>query len=123
MPLPPPKRSGPVAELKQAFEDEPRDSAAHDPESRIESEFRRSDIAPGTLKSTLCRKSVCKVEVLWTPDRALSFMAAFTRLSVDFDSGIAIDPHDIAGSPQQLQVDVYLPRRGTRATSESTWVT
>lgn len=113
--LPPPRASGPVAELKQAFEEEPRDSAAHDPELRIESEFRRSDIAPGTLRSALCRQSVCKVEVLWTPERATSFMAAFTRLSADFDPGMAIDPHDMAGAPQQLQVDVYLPRRGARA--------
>jgi hypothetical protein len=113
VPLPPPERSGPVGKLKLAFEEEPRDSAAHDPESRIESEFRKSDIAPGTLKSVLCRQSVCKVQVLWTPKRALSFMAAFTRLSADFDSDIAIDPHDMAGSPQPLQLDVYLPRRGS----------
>jgi hypothetical protein len=115
VPLPAPRRSGPVTELQHAFEEEPRDSAAHDPESRIESEFRRSDIAPGTLKAVLCRASVCKVEVLWTPERAMSFMAAFTRLSADFDSGIAIDPHALGGSGQELQVDVYLPRRGSRA--------
>jgi type IV secretory pathway VirB10-like protein len=114
-PLPPPKQSGPVAKMQQAFAEQPRDSAAHDPESRIESEFRRTDIAPGTLKSVLCRASVCKVEVLWTPERAMSFMAAFTRLSADFDPGIAIDPHSMTGTPPQLQVDVYLPRRGAQA--------
>ena len=53
------------------------------------------------------------MNVLWTPERAASFMAVFTRLNADFDSDIAIDPHGMTGSPQQLQVDVYLPRRGS----------
>jgi hypothetical protein len=110
--LPPPEASGPIAELKQAFEKEPRDSAARLPESRIESEFIRSDITPGLLKSVLCRKSVCKVEVLWTPERASAFMYAFTRLSADFEPNIALDPQGRAEGQQELQVDVYLPRSG-----------
>jgi hypothetical protein len=114
-PLPPPRRSGPIAELKQAFETEPRDSAAQLTESRIQNEFIKSDIAPGMLKYVLCRESVCKVEVLWTPERAVSFMSAFTRLSADFEPDIALDPHAPADAPQQLQVDVYLPRLGVRA--------
>lgn len=79
--MPPPERSGPVAELTHAFAKEPR----------IESEFRKSDVAPGLLKSVLCRESVCRVEVRWTPDRAVAFMSAFTRLSADFEPDIAID--------------------------------
>jgi hypothetical protein len=114
-PIPAPKPSGPIAELKQAFEKEPRDSAAQAPESRIESEFRKSDIAPGLLKSVLCRKSVCKVEVVWTPDRAGAFMAAFTRLSAEFEPDIALDPHGPADAQEQLPVDVYLPRKGAAA--------
>jgi hypothetical protein len=114
-PLPPPEPSGPIAELKKAFEKEPRDSAARLPEARIESEFIRSDITPGLLKSVLCRKSVCKVEVLWTPERAIAFMSAFTRLSADFEPDIALDPHGPADARQELQVDVYLPRSGSGA--------
>jgi hypothetical protein len=114
-PLPPPQRSGPIAELKHAFETEPRDSAAQVTESRIQNEFIKGDIAPGMLRSVLCRESVCKVEVLWTPQRAESFMAAFTRLSADFQPDIALDPHQAADAPQELQVDVYLPRLGSRA--------
>jgi hypothetical protein len=111
-PVPAPQASGPIAELKQAFEKEPRDSAAQLPESRIQNEFKKSDIAPGMLKSVLCRKSVCKVEVLWTPERAGSFMAAFTRLSAEFEPDLALDPHGTPVAQQELQVDVYLPRLG-----------
>jgi hypothetical protein len=111
-PIPAPQASGPIAELKQAFEKEPRDSAAQVPESRIQSEFKKSDIAPGLLKSVLCRKSVCKVETLWTPERATAFMAAFTRLSAEFEPNIALDPHNKPVAQQELQVDVYLPRLG-----------
>ncbi|HET8937994.1 MAG TPA: hypothetical protein VFN67_31335 [Polyangiales bacterium] len=42
----------------------------------------------------------------------MSFMAAFTRLSADFDPGIAIDPHDMAGSAEQLIVEVEDSRHG-----------
>jgi hypothetical protein len=114
-PVPPPKASGPIAELKYAFETEPRDSAAQLPESRIESEFRKSDIPPGMLKSVLCRKSVCKVAVLWAPETGIAFMSAFTRLSADFEPDIALDPHGTAAAGQKLQVDVYLPRLGSGA--------
>ena len=112
-PVPPPKASGPIAELKHEFETEPRDSAAQLPESRIESEFRKSDIPPGMLKSVLCRKSVCKVTVLWTPESAIAFMSAFTRLSADFEPNIALDPRRTSDAGQTLQVDVYLPRLGS----------
>jgi hypothetical protein len=114
--MPAPERSGPVAELTRAFAEEPRDSAAQSLESRIESEFRKSDVAPGLLKSVLCRESVCRVEVRWTPERAVAFMSAFTRLSADFEPEIAIDPRGAATAGEELQVDVYLPRRGSRAT-------
>jgi hypothetical protein len=113
VPIPPPQASGPVAELKQAFAKEPRDSAAQLPESRIQGEFRKSDISPALLKSVLCRKSVCKVETLWSPERAESFMAAFMRLSTEFSSDfgpIALEPHSAADERQERQIDVYLPR-------------
>jgi hypothetical protein len=113
--MPPPKASGPIAELKQAFEKEPRDSAAQVVESHIESEFRKSDIAPGLLKSVLCRQSVCKVEVMWATERAVGFISAFTRLSADFEPNIAMDPHGPADARQQLQIDVYLPRPSSAA--------
>jgi hypothetical protein len=113
VPIPPPEASGPVAELKQAFAKEPRDSAAQLPESQIQGEFRKSDISPTLLKSVLCRKTVCKVETLWSPERAESFMAAFMRLSTDFSSEfgpLALDPHAAPDIRQERQIDVYLPR-------------
>lgn len=108
--VPVPAPSGPIASLKHAFESEPRDSAAHAPESLIENEFKKGDIDPGLLKSAQCRQSVCKVAVNWSPKRALSFMSAFTRLSSEFDADIAFDPH-AGGEGIETQVDVYLPRR------------
>lgn len=115
--IPVPTATGPIASLKHAFESEPRDSAAHAPEARIEGEFKKSDIDPGLLKSAQCRESVCRVEVNWSPARAQSFMAAFTRLSADFEPDIAFDPQATSEGKQETQVDVYLPRRreGTEA--------
>jgi hypothetical protein len=114
VPIPPPEASGPIAELKQAFETEPRDSAAQVPESRIQSEFKRSDVPAGLLKSVLCRKSVCKVSTLWTPERAVGFMGAFMRLSPEFGP-LALDPHGPVAPQQELPIDVYLPRLASGA--------
>lgn len=113
VPIPPPEATGPIAELKRAFETEPRDSAAQEPGSRIASEFKKSDVPAGLLKSVLCRKSVCKVETLWTPERAVGFMGTFMRLSPEFGPNLAIDPHGPFDPQQELPIDVYLPRLGS----------
>ncbi len=110
VPIPAPEATGPIVELKQAFESEPRDSAAQVPESLIQGEFKKSDIAPGLLKSVLCRKSVCRVETLWTPERAVSFMSVFMRLSTEFAPNLALDPHGAPDPKKEQQIDVYLPR-------------
>ena len=110
MPIPPPQTSGPVTELKAAFENEPRDSAARTPESRIESEFKRTEMPAGLLKSVMCRKTVCRVETVWSPARAEGFMGAFMRLISDFKPTLALDTHGAPDAQGDLRIDVYLER-------------
>src|SRR5262245_57262744 len=45
---------GPVAERKQTYESEPRDSAASEVESTIRASFWPEDGPPGLLRSVLC---------------------------------------------------------------------
>lgn len=118
-PLPPPERTGPVDELKARFEKEPRDSSAGALEKHIEAAFRTSDVPAGLLKSVLCRRTVCRVQTRWTPERAIGFMAGFTRLLMIppddprprlLDSNLAISPEGEADEGGERLVDVYIAR-------------
>lgn len=118
--LPPPEKTGPVDELKQAFAREPRASSARVLEKEIEAAFKDDNVPPELLKGVLCRTTVCRVEVEWTPARAVGFMAAFTRLLIAapdspeppklFDSNLAISPEGDPAPNGARSVDVYVAR-------------
>ncbi|HTU62250.1 MAG TPA: hypothetical protein VMF89_27515, partial [Polyangiales bacterium] len=113
-----PVRTGPVEALEAAFASEPRDSNATEPESLIQTAFRRPEVPNGLLKSVLCRRSVCKVETRWTPAGAAGFMGALMNLvaspdgtpSRKFDHEIAISPAAKPDTNGELAIDVYLKR-------------
>jgi hypothetical protein len=108
--IPPPRTEGPVAESIQLYATEPRASDASNLEARIAQAFRRPEVPSELLKSVICRQTVCKVEVRWTPERVVGYMGAFMDLIREFDSRqMAILPgtRDPSGV---LPVDVYLRR-------------
>jgi hypothetical protein len=108
--IPPPRTEGPVAESIQLYATEPRGSDSSTLEARIEQAFRRPEVPRELLKSVICRQTVCKVEVRWTPERVVGYMGAFMDLIREFDSKqMAISPgtRDASGV---LPVDVYLRR-------------
>jgi hypothetical protein len=106
----PPERQGPVDRLKEQFEKEPRDSAAHAIESRIQEAFRDPAIPPSVLSSVLCRKTVCRVQVRWTEEHATAFLLAVTKLMPDLSTDLAFapGPRDSAGA---IPIEVYWGRK------------
>jgi hypothetical protein len=116
--IPAPERTGPVEELKAAFESEPRDSNATEAESAIQAAFRRPEVPSGLVKSVLCRTSVCKVETRWTPAGAAGFMGAFMNLVASpegasnrmFGPEIAVAPEGAPDTNGERSIDVYLKR-------------
>ncbi|HKU41908.1 MAG TPA: hypothetical protein VJR89_27310 [Polyangiales bacterium] len=121
VPIPAPVRSGPVDELKRAFESEPRASTGARIEAAIEAQFRRADIPAGLLESVMCRTTVCRVETRWSPERAEGFMGAFMRLMQPegtaslFDEKLAISPEADVGPDRSQAIDVYLKRAAASA--------
>lgn len=109
-PLPPPQRSGPVDELREAFERDNRPSSAAQLERKIEAAFGRSEIPAGMLRSVVCRQTVCKVEVNWRPEYMQAHMLAFMVITQELGirSG-AQEPIAREGSDEVVQVNVYLP--------------
>jgi hypothetical protein len=115
----PPQRSGPVDKLKHAFETEPRDSNAQKTESTVAAVFQHPDVPAALFKSVLCRQSVCRVAVNWSPDRVMGYMAAAMRLFTDFGPEIGFDPVGEVDAENRQEVHFYVARRDASAASAS----
>jgi hypothetical protein len=111
--LPAPEAGGPIAELKQRFEHDPRDSAAAHFDSLIEAAFRDKDVPAGLLTSVLCRQTVCKLELRWSSERNTGYMLALTRVIGQFDRDMAIVPLAAPDADGVMPLEVYLPRSST----------
>jgi hypothetical protein len=114
------KDQGPVAEYKQLYETEPRDSVAHDTESAIRAAFTAADGAPDLFKSVLCRQTVCKVELRWSVDRLGAYVAGITRATVGFNPTVAVTPGGPLGEDHVRPIDVYLKRKPQPTIAEAT---
>jgi hypothetical protein len=76
-------------------------------------------VPAGLLKSVLCRRTVCRVETRWAPDRGIGFMSAFTRLLMQapgadvvrvFDTNLGISPEGEPDAAGVRPVEVYIAR-------------
>jgi hypothetical protein len=113
--LPPPtpqlfvEPHGPVDEYKQQFESEPRDSAAPDAEHDLRAAFE-PEAKSGLLRNVLCRQTICRAELHWTPRALGDYVAAMGRLTLHFDRTFAVAPLGPAGDDQGRAIEVYLKR-------------
>jgi len=113
---PPPVASGPTAQLKQAYETEPRDALwATDTERRIAAVFTGEDLPEGMLQRASCRRAVCSLEVRWTRDHATQYVGAFQTLHEQFGSEIGVEPVGTPDDEGQQVVQLYLLRKGYTA--------
>jgi hypothetical protein len=110
-----PKRSGPVDELAQQFEDEARGSAARSVEAKIEGPFRRPEVPPGVLESVVCHTTVCRIRSRWSPDHAQGFMSAIMQTvrqreagELIFDAQLGVTPDEPNRPDGSRDVTVYL---------------
>jgi type IV secretory pathway VirB10-like protein len=110
-PSPPPRAEGPIAELKQAFETEPRDSAAADVESTVQRDMRELGLTPSLFTSVLCRATVCRIQLRWQAQRSLQYAMLMTRFVDEFQGHPGIDPVAAADAEGTVPLDVYWRRR------------
>jgi len=99
---------GPVAELKQRFSSEPRESAASDAETLIRDAFKPADSPSPVFRSVLCRSSVCKLEVRMAPEQLGAYVAGMTRITEHFDKQLAVTR--TAQRDGEVSLDVYVQR-------------
>jgi hypothetical protein len=105
------REQGPVAELKKAYESEPRDSAASEIESKIREAFDHPDGSPDLFKSVLCRESVCKLELRWATGRLGAYVAGITRAMVHAKAPLGVSPTGLDSGDSTKIIEVYVTRK------------
>jgi hypothetical protein len=110
-----PKAQGPVAELKTAFDSEPRDALwAADAESKIATFFSGEDMPETLLDKSACQKTVCRVDLTWSQENAAPYLDAVEELHKAFGTDYAIAPQAPADKEGEdaLAIHVYVMRKG-----------
>lgn len=105
-----PVSSGPVAQLKQTFESEPRESNASVAEAKIQAAFRLPHVPAELFRSVLCRKTVCRVIVNWKAERATGEMVALMNLLREFGSQVGYEPIGEMTPGGEQELHVYMTR-------------
>lgn len=99
---------GPVAEYKERFASEPRDSAASDAELQVRDAFKLSDTPNPVFRSVLCRKTLCKLEIRMNAQQLGAYVAAMSRLTQHFDKQLAVTR--TADNGGEVSLEVYAQR-------------
>lgn len=108
----PPVKSGPLEELKRAFNRESADAGSRDTEQQIRTLFGAEYIPVEMLRSINCRKTVCKVSVYWTKDNPLSYMALAIKVGDQQSHIIAIESGPEPDHKGRLPVEFHVLRSG-----------
>ena len=117
---PVPSASGPYAELKQAFESEPRDSNIIGAESAIQTGLSGRAVHPSLVDEVLCHSTVCRVRMRWTKERAYGCWAGLMHIVTDpvdgaqFEHNMGIDQPSDPNAVGERMVDVYLKLRSAK---------
>jgi hypothetical protein len=108
----PPVKTGPLEELKRAYNTESADARSRDIEQQIRTLFGAEYIPVEMLRSISCRKTVCKVSVYWTKDNPLSYMALAIKVGYQQSQIIAIESRSEPDREGRLPVEFYVLRSG-----------
>jgi hypothetical protein len=108
--FPAPRTEGLVDEYKATYARETRDSAAQLAETAVQAAFRSADVPPALLKSVLCHQTICKIEVHWSAQRELGYMAAMTRVLGTVGQQIAVEALGTPDPNGNSELNVYVVR-------------
>ena len=101
---------GPVEELKAAYESDARDAEAGAMEDRIRDHIGGVENASELVRKVTCVKSVCKLEMRWTPALAETYMGAMMNLVSRTSEKLAAEPIGADEGQAVRPIDVYVSR-------------
>lgn len=108
-PIPPDTR-GFVDALQGRFDAETRDATANQAEIAIRKLYRAPRMPDGLLRSVVCRQSVCRIDLHWSPENDEAYRDVFDYLANDNAKLVATRarPQDKYGT---VEVEAYWIRR------------
>jgi hypothetical protein len=105
-----PDTRGFIDALQTRFEADPRDSAAGETEIAIRKLYRAPNMPDGLLRTVLCRKSVCKLDLHWSVEHDEAYREVLDYLADDNAKNIATRARD-PDKNGTVEVEAYWIRR------------
>jgi hypothetical protein len=102
-----PQRQGPVAELSKTFASESRGEGSAPEEARVKEAFVDPQIAKALLHSAECRRSVCRLELRWSPERDPGYVLGLTKAVGNFSAPLGVEEPGPADAQGQRPLVVY----------------
>lgn len=102
-----PQRQGPVDELSNSFASESRGEGSAPEEARVKEAFVDPQIAKALLHSVECRRTVCRLELRWSPERDPGYVLGLTKAVGSFSSPLGVEAPGPADAQGQRPLTVY----------------
>jgi hypothetical protein len=110
--LPPPSPNAPA--LRTAFEREGRNETSASTEDTIRAIFTARDGGAAVFRGAICKRSVCRVDLDWSPSLAAAYDAALLELIGTRTRELSLEPEgrlsDIKEPP--VPMTLFIARRG-----------
>ncbi len=102
---------GPVAQLKEAFDNEPRDSLwAADEEPRLSQLLLDNEIAEDYIDAVKCQRTVCRLDLTWPAEDTELHMTLFNLVRQEFGFETGFEPRE--QDDEHKSFAIYVLRKG-----------
>jgi hypothetical protein len=88
----PPEAYGALAEYKKLWANESRTADSSATEHKFRDMLNVPNIPPELVRDISCRRSMCKLELSWTPERRLGFVVTLESSKQMYDKRVAVEP-------------------------------
>jgi hypothetical protein len=88
----PPEAYGPLDEYKTRWANESRGAESSANEQYFRKLFDVPNIPPALIHDVSCRRSMCKLELSWRPERRLGFVVTLESSKQLYDKRVAVEP-------------------------------
>jgi hypothetical protein len=115
-PIPPDTRGFFIDAIQNNYEQAARESDAAGVEAGLRAFLRERDLPASAVRSVLCRKAICKLELYWRPEYDARYRSALDDLAngnakavatraddVDKNGGVSVDVYWVRALGAQLQ--------------------
>lgn len=103
-----PEASGPLRQLAQQYASESRAAESSAREAQLHALLSTPNIPAELIDSLTCRRSICKLELRWTPRRRLGYVVVFESLKRLYDQRVAVEPAAAVAADGSHPLSLYV---------------